>query len=91
MERRKLHSSNRFDRDVSLAIRRGKNTEKLKAVMELLANQQSLPVLLKDHPLRGNWSGCRDLHIEPDWLLIYKCDEENVWLVRTGTHADLFR
>jgi mRNA interferase YafQ len=87
---RKVHTSNKFDKDAALTLRRGKDTAKLRAVIELLATRQTLPRELKDHPLKGNWNGYRDLHLEPDWLLIYKADDENIWLVRTGTHADLF-
>jgi mRNA interferase YafQ len=90
MEQRNVHTSNRFDKDAALAVRRGKDTAKLRAVIALLMSDQPLPDELKDHPLKGYWKGYRDLHIETDWLLIYKLDEKNLWLVRTGTHADLF-
>ena len=91
MDPRKVHTSNKFDKDVALAIRRGRDLTKLRAIIELLAARQPLPHELKGHPLKGNWKDYRDLHIEPDWLLIYKVDDANLWLVRTGTHADLFR
>ena len=45
---------------------------------------------MKDHPLKGKWTGYRDCHIEPDWVLIYKIDEELLFLTNTGTHSDLF-
>jgi mRNA interferase YafQ len=48
------------------------------------------PPRYKDHPLGGEWKHFRDCHIEPDWLLIYKIDGEDLYLVRTGTHSDLF-
>ncbi|MBI5437762.1 MAG: type II toxin-antitoxin system YafQ family toxin [Nitrosomonadales bacterium] len=50
----------------------------------------AIPATYKDHPLKGNWKHYRDLHIEPDWLLIYKMDDAHAWLVQTGTHADIF-
>jgi mRNA interferase YafQ len=59
------------------------------AIERLLAGE-SLPVAYRDHPLKGAWSGWRDLHIEPDWLLLYRVDGDELWLARTGTHADLF-
>ena len=90
MERRKAHTSNKFDKDAASQARRGKDTAKLRAVIELLVTQKPLPHQLQDHPLKGSWKGYRDLHIEPDWLLIYKADNANVWFVRTGTHADIF-
>lgn len=64
---------------------------KLKAVILLLLDDAPLPAKLKDHPLRGEWSGYRDLHIEPDWLLLYKLTDTELRLARTGTHSDLFR
>jgi len=49
------------------------------------------PEAYQNHPLRGNWKGCRDAHIEPGWLLLYRMDGEELQLARTGTHADLFQ
>jgi len=82
--------SGRFRRDVKRAEKRGKDMDKLKAVMALLAEEQSLPSRYNDHPLRGTWKGFRDLHIEPDWLLLYRIDGDEIQFARTGTHADLF-
>lgn len=64
---------------------------KLRALLTLLAQEQPLPVEYKDHALRGDWIGFRDLHIEPDWLLLYRIENDEVQLARTGTHSDLFR
>jgi mRNA interferase YafQ len=64
---------------------------KLRAVLTLLAQEQPLPAEYRDHALRGDWIGFRDLHIEPDWLLLYRIEGDEVQLARTGTHADLFR
>ena len=82
--------SGRFKRDVRRAKKRGKDMDKLKAVLSLLIEQKPLPASYNDHPLRGDWSGFRDLHIEPDWLLLYRVDGDELQLARTGTHADLF-
>ena len=82
--------SSRFKREVRLAERRGKDLTKLKVVLQLLIEQRSLPPTYKDHQLRGDWKGFRDLHIEPDWLLLYRIDGNELQLARTGTHADLF-
>jgi mRNA interferase YafQ len=84
--------STRFRRDLRRMQRRGKDLDKVKDVVRLLVADQLLPERHRDHPLVGNWSGYRECHIEPDWLLIYKIDrdEEILTLVRTGTHADLF-
>ncbi|WP_221624814.1 type II toxin-antitoxin system YafQ family toxin [Zymomonas mobilis] len=50
-----------------------------------------LPIFYLDHPLRGKWRSFRDVHIEPDWLLIYKKDSQEVRFERTGRHTDLFQ
>ena len=85
--------STRFRRDLRRMRRRGKDLEKLKAVVRLLAEEQSLPERHRDHNLVGDWSSYRECHIEPDWLLSYKNnrDEGSFTLVRTGTHSDLFK
>ncbi|MDJ0450575.1 type II toxin-antitoxin system YafQ family toxin [Methylocystis sp. JR02] len=82
--------SGRFKKDVKLAERRGKDLDKLKAVLLLLLEGAALSPDYRDHPLKGEWKGFRDLHIEPDWLLIYRIEGEELQLARTGSHADLF-
>ena len=79
-----------FRRDVKLAEKRGKDMAKLREIILLLVEGTPLPPRYKDHPLAGNWKDCRDCHIDPDWLLIYRVDGDAVYLVRTGTHSDLF-
>jgi mRNA interferase YafQ len=78
-----------FRRDVKLA-ERGKDLAKLRELILLLIESEPLPSRYKDHALGGNWKHHRDCHIEPDWLLLYKIDGEDLHLVRTGTHSDLF-
>ncbi|PWU12021.1 MAG: type II toxin-antitoxin system mRNA interferase toxin, RelE/StbE family [Terriglobia bacterium] len=80
-------STAQFHRDVKLAQKRGKDMAKLREVILLLVEGNPLPARYKDHPLSGEWAHFRD---EPDWLLIYKVDGDNLHLVRTGTHSDLF-
>jgi mRNA interferase YafQ len=63
---------------------------KLREVILLLIEGSPLPPRYKDHPLAGEWKHFRDCHIEPDWLLIYKIVGDDLHLVRTGTHSDLF-
>ena len=79
-----------FKRDVKLAEKRGKDMGKLRDVVGLLLAGQPLARELNDHPLKGEWRPSRDLHIEPDWVLIYCVDGEAVRFERTGTHSDLF-
>jgi mRNA interferase YafQ len=83
--------SGQFRKDVKRAQKRGKDVSKLRAVITLLIDGGSLPARLRDHPLKGEWKGWRDLHVEPDWILIYKADASSVRFERTGTHADLFK
>lgn len=64
---------------------------KLRRVLLLLIEQRPLPAEYNDHPLRGEWHGFRDLHIEPDWLLLYRIAGDELQLARTGSHSDLFR
>lgn len=81
---------NQFRRDVKLALRRGKDLAKLRETISLLAEGATLPSHYRDHPLTGVWAHYRECHIEPDWLLIYKIEANDLVLVRTGSHSDLF-
>jgi mRNA interferase YafQ len=87
---RKPVSGARFRRDVRLAQKRGKDTAKLREVILLRIERAPLPAHYKGHRLGGDWKYFRDCHIEPDWLLIYKIDGADLYLVRIGTHSDLF-
>ncbi len=82
--------SGQFKRDVRLAEKRGKDLNKLRTLLELLIAEMSLPPRYKDHPLKGDWTGFRDAHIESDWLLIYRVRDNELQLARTGNHTDLF-
>ena len=88
---KRLSQTTQFVRDVKRLRRRGKDLEKLKAVVTTLALGETLNAKYRDHPLRGPWKNCRDCHIEPDWILIYSVDEYSLRLERTGTHSDLFK
>jgi mRNA interferase YafQ len=83
--------TNIFEKDVKLAIRRGKNIGLLKHIINELANENPLPQKNKDHLLVGKYKGRRECHIEPDWLLIYKIENSRIIFERTGTHSDLFK
>ena len=84
--------TNRMKRDAKLMKKRGRNLEKLVEVLNLLASGNPLPQKYKDHQLTGNLNDFRECHIEPDWLLVYRIESSGVelFLFRTGTHADLF-
>ncbi len=88
---RTFSRTSQFKKDVKLARKRGYKLEKLKGVLDLLIEGASLPPQYKDHPLRGNYQGSRDCHIEPDWILIYTLENNHVRFERTGTHSDLFK
>ena len=83
--------TSRFKRDVKKALRRNKDPETLKGLIKKLIKGQSLPANYQDHPLKGDYRDCRDCHIEPDWILIYRIKGNELHLIRTGTHTDLFR
>ena len=79
--------SSQFKRDVRRAKLRGKDLGKLLA---LLIQQEPVSARHRDHPLRGIWKSYREAHIEPGWLLIYRTKGDELHLVRTGAHSDLF-
>ena len=81
-----------FRRDRRQIKRRGKNLDKLKKVVLSLVNKEELSIRHRDHYLTGNWRGHRECHIEPDWLLIYRVNQDTkiIELVRMGSHSDLF-
>lgn len=88
----KIRYENSFKRDYKKILKRGYNQESFEEVLGILVNQKSLPQKYKDHPLSGNWGGFRECHIAPDWLLIYRINDNELelCLTRTGTHSDLF-
>jgi mRNA interferase YafQ len=73
---KKLKSSNRYE-------------DELIAVITVLANEEPLDEKFRDHNLIGNYAGCRECHIRPDWLLIYQMAETDLLLMRTGSHSEL--
>ena len=80
----------RFKKDLKRMQKRGKDTCELWDVVSYLQREELLPNKYQDHALVGNYSGRRECHIQPDWLLIYKPEPSRVILERTGTHSDLF-
>ena len=88
----KIKPSNTFKKELKQAKKRGLDVDKLAAVVNALAEGKSLEPKYKDHALTGNYKGYRECHIQPDWLLIYQYDNDELYLylARTGTHSDLF-
>ncbi|MCL1917287.1 MAG: type II toxin-antitoxin system YafQ family toxin [Peptococcaceae bacterium] len=88
-----LKQTIQFKKDLRCMFKRGVNMDLLDEVIILLRERKKLPEKYKDHPLTGNWAGHRDCHIQPDWLLIYRIDDDALVLTatRTGTHSDVFQ
>ena len=87
---RSIRRTTRFKKDAKRLKKRGKDFGKLSEVIVLLLQDTPLPSRYRDHELTGNLKGIRDLHLEPDWLLLYELTDEELVLVRTGSHSDLF-
>jgi mRNA interferase YafQ len=85
-----LRRISQFKKDYKRCIKRRCEIVKLHTVIELLVNGKKLDAGYRDHSLLGEYRDCRECHIEPDWLLIYKLTENELILIRTGTHTDLF-
>ncbi len=88
----KLLQTNEYKKKLKKLIKNGYNINKMKEVVDLLVEGKPLPPKYKDHPLKGNFIGFRECHVEPDWLLIYKIQNDILilTLVTTGTHSELF-
>lgn len=87
-----IKPTSKFQKDLKRVYRRGYDISLLSEIIKKLAAGENLPPKNKDHALTGNYSGCRERHITPDWLLIYELDGDTLflYLTRTGTHSDLF-
>jgi mRNA interferase YafQ len=85
------HYAKRFKKSLSLAKKRNADIALLKEIMFALIDSNPLPPKFKDHALSGNYSGFRECHIKPDYLLIYKIDNSNIYFTAIGTHSDLFK
>ncbi len=87
-----INVTHQFMKDLKIAKKRGLDIDKLNEVVRLIAEEQALPDKNKDHKLKGDYMGCRECHIQPDWLLIYVVEDsvKILNLLRTGSHSDLF-
>lgn len=88
----KIIPTARFRKDAKIAVKRGLPLCRLEEIVDRLASGTPLPEKNHDHALTGTFAGYRECHILPDWLLIYRIDNEILTLLlhRTGTHSDLF-
>lgn len=82
--------SSRFRGDFKRCVKRGYDMDLLAQAIDTLKTPAPLPVQNRDHNLAGNYAGCRECHLGPDWLLVYRVKGDELQLVGTGTHADLF-
>jgi len=80
-----------FEKDIKLMQKRGKDFQKLKAVLVQLVAEEKLEENFRDHTLLGAYKGRRECHVEPNWLLIYKLKDSDIIFERTGSHSDLFK
>jgi mRNA interferase YafQ len=87
---RSLRYASQFKKDFKRMRKRGADLKKLQELIEKLANGEDLDARYKDHPLQGKFSEAHDCHISPDWILIYAIVDNELRLIRTGTHSDLF-
>lgn len=87
-----IKPTTKFEKDLKRIHKRGYNISLLTDIIKKLADGESLPEKNRDHNLSGDYSGCRECHITPDWLLVYEIDngELILYLTRTGSHSDLF-
>ena len=86
-----LKFGTQFKRDRRLCIKRGYDMTLLADTVDILRIPAALPAQNRVHTLSGNWVGYQECHLAPDWLLIYRVDGDELRLVRTGTHSDLFK
>jgi mRNA interferase YafQ len=82
--------TNQFKRDYKLSEKRGLDMSLLDELLDDLIDEKPLEEKHRDHALKGEYKGCRECHIQPDWLLVYRIVEEDILFVRNGTHSDLF-
>lgn len=87
-----LVTTGQFRKDYKRMKKRGCDMEMLEKIIDTLLAEQPLPERCWDHGLTGNYTGFRECHVLPDWLLVYAIDKGKLILTasRTGTHADLF-
>ena len=89
----KIRPTAKFQKDLKRAKKRGYDMDLLTDIIKKLARGETLPLKNRDHQLAGEYAGCRECHVTPDWLLVYETVEEELILIltRKGTHSDLFR
>lgn len=91
MDKLKPVFTKQFKKDVEKMHKQQKNINLLKDLMELLETKKSISIKNRDHKLKGDLKEYRELHIDPDWLLVYKLNDIEIFYYRTGSHSDLIK
>jgi mRNA interferase YafQ len=86
-----VSTTTKFENEVELARKRGKDLNKLADIIEKLSNEEPLSPKCRNHKLKGCFKGRFECHIEPDWLLVYCKTATHIMFERTGSHSDLFK
>ena len=86
-----IHYTTQFKKDYKRIKKQNKDPDQLKVVIEKLIADKKLKPKYRDHRLSGDRKGHRDCHIKPDWILIYRIEDEDLILERTGSHSELFK
>lgn len=86
-------STSQFERDRKKALKQGKNFDVLEKVLKKLLAEDPLEPKYRDHPLKGHWKGCRDCHVQNDWVLIYRINSQDktITFERLDSHSELFK
>ncbi len=87
---KRLNEEKKFRRDLKKCSKRQYDLELIQRAFKMLQEGQTFPRNMKPHKLKGKYAGWWECHIASDWLLIYRVDDDTVYLARTGTHAALF-
>ena len=82
--------STAFKKEVKRAMLQGHDVLKMFVPVAALLNEELLPPQYQDHPLKGEWEGYRDFHVELDWIVFYRHVGNLIRFERTGTHSELF-
>lgn len=83
--------TSKFEKDFELLVKQGKNMSLLQAVIDILIEEKPLPVKYRDHCLKGKWKNHRECHVQGDWILVYKINQNELTLTlsRTGSHSEI--
>ena len=88
----RIDYTKRFEKDLKRCLKRGLNIQLIQEAIALLAETGTLPAKYRPHKLSGQFDGCWECHIQPDWLMTWKQNDTELTLLflQTGTHSDLF-